>query len=257
MKKFLLVISAVSMLISCNKAGSDEYIVTGTVKGLENGTSVTLEVQNEMGQFTPVDTVKVQDGKFTFEGTAKEPKMYLLQLEKTDGKIAFILENGDIDMVVNKDSVGMTKITGTYNNEELTSFKEAGMKIQKRMMKFQNDNMAKMNQAQQTKDTVAMNTLRKEYSKFQDEFMKQTDDYVQNHPKAFISALLIEGMFNTMEPDQAKITKYYNGLDASLKTTETGKKIKTKLDKLSQPAPPAPLPAPVDAAAAPAAGDSK
>jgi hypothetical protein len=254
MKKFLLVISAVSMLISCNKAGDNEYIVTGNVKGLENGKTVVLEVQNEMGQFSPVDTVKVENGKFVFKGTAKEPKMYLVQLEKIDGKIAFILENGDIEMTINKDSVGLTKITGTYNNDELTSFKETGMKIQKRMMKFQNDNMAKMNQAQQTQDTATMNALRKDYSKFQEEFAKQTEDYVQSHPKAFIAALLIEGMFNTMEPDQAKITKYYAGLDESLKTTETGKKIKTKLEKLSQPQ--APPPPPV-ADSAPVANDTE
>ena len=149
--------------------------------------------------------------------------MYLVQIENVQGKIPFILENGDIEMNINKDSVNITKVTGTYNNEELNSYKEKGMAIQKKMMKFQQDNMIKMNQAQQTKDTVVMNGLRKEYSKFQDEFIKQSDDYVGSHPKAFISALIIEGMFNQMAPDVAKITKFYNGLDKSVKDTKHGK----------------------------------
>ena len=235
-KKILLMLSVISVLIACNKAGDNEYIVTGTIKGIDNGKLVTLEVQDETtGQLKAVDTVKIENGKFVFKGSAKEPEMYLVQVEKVQGKVPFILENGDIDMVINKDSVAITKVTGTYNNEELTGYKENGMKIQKKMMKFQQDNMAKMNEAQQKQDTVVMNSLRKEYSKFQEEFSKQSEDYLKTHPKAFISALIIEGMFNQMIPDVNTIKKYYTALDQSLKDTKHGKSIKTKLDKLAKP----------------------
>jgi thiol-disulfide isomerase/thioredoxin len=236
MKKILLLLSAVSVLVSCNKAGENEYIVTGTIKGIADGKSVTLEVQDETsGQLKPVDTVKIEKGKFTFKGSAKEPEMYLVQVESVQGKVPIILENGDIDMVINKDSVNITKVTGTYNNDELTAYKENGMKIQKKMMKFQQDNMVKMNEAQQKQDTVVINGLRKEYTKFQEEFAKQSDEYVNTHPKAFISALIIEGMFNQMAPDVDKIKKYYNALDKSVKDTKHGKTIKTKIDQLTKP----------------------
>ena len=235
MKKILLVITAITVLISCNKAGENEYIVTGTIKGIADGKTAILEVQDETGALKPVDTVKIEKEKFTFKGSAKEPEMYLLSIETVSDKLPFILENGDIEMTINKDSIGITKITGTYNNEELNSYKAKGMAIQKKMMKFQKDNTAKMNQAQQTKDTVVMNGLRKEYSKFQEEFITQSDAYVASHPKAFISALIIEGMFNQMAPDIAKITKFYNGLDKEVKDTKHGKKIKKQLDELTKP----------------------
>ncbi len=235
MKKFLLVVTALTVLISCNKAGENEYIVTGTIKGIADGKSVILEVQDETGQLKPIDTVKLEKGKFTFTGSAKEPDMHLINIETVEGKIPFILENGDIEMTINKDSINITKVTGTYNNEELNSYKEKGAAIQKKMMKFQKDNTAIMQAAQQKQDTVAMNKLRKEYSKFQDEFTTQSETYVSSHPKAFISALIIEGMFNQMSPDIAKITKFYNGLDKSVKDTKHGKKIKKNLDELSKP----------------------
>ena len=235
MKKILLVITAITVLISCNKAGENEYIVTGTIKGIADGKTAILEVQDETGALKPVDTVKIEKEKFIFKGSAKEPDMYLLSVETVEGKIPFILENGDIEMTINKDSIAITKVTGTYNNEELNSYKAKGMEIQKKMMKFQKDNTAKMNQAQQTKDTVVMNSLRKEYSKFQEEFITQSDAYVASHPKAFISALIIEGMFNQMAPDIAKITKFYNGLDKEVKDTKHGKKIKKQLDELTKP----------------------
>lgn len=235
MKKILLVITAITVLISCNKAGENEYVVTGTIKGIADGKTAILEVQDETGALKPVDTVKIEKEKFTFKGSAKEPEMYLLSIETVSDKLPFILENGDIEMTINKDSIGITKITGTYNNEELNSYKAKGMAIQKKMMKFQKDNTAKMNQAQQTKDTVVMNGLRKEYSKFQEEFITQSDAYVASHPKAFISALIIEGMFNQMAPDIDKIKKYYNGLDKEVKDTKHGKKIKKQLDELTKP----------------------
>ena len=234
MKKILLVFSAVAILTSCNK--SDKYVVTGTISGIENGKNVILEVQDEMGQLKPVDTVQIENGKFTFKGNATEPAMHLIQIDQLQGKVAFILENGDIDMKINKDSLNITKISGTYNNDELTQFKEDGMKIQKKMMKFQTDNMAVMNTAQQSNDTVVMNKLRKEYGQFQEDFLKQSEGYVKNHPKAFISALIIEGMFNQMSPDIPKIKGYYAGLDKSVQDTKVGKSIKTKIDQAENPA---------------------
>ncbi len=231
MKQLFLMLTLFTFLGSCNKAGENEYIVTGTINEID-GKTVILEKQDETGQITPIDTVKIESGKFTFKGTANEPEMYLIQVEAVQGKLPFILENGDIEMTVNKDSINIAKVSGTYNNDELTSYKEAGMKIQKKMMKFQQDNTAKMNEAQQKKDTVMMNNLREEYGAFEREFIKQSDDYVATHPKSFIATLIIQGMMNSMNLDLKKVTKYYNALDQSLKDTKPGKSIKTKLDQL-------------------------
>jgi len=234
MKKILVFVSAIAVLVSCNKAGENEYIVTGTIKGID-GKNVFLEKQDETGQLKQLDTVKIENGKFTFKGNAKEPEMYLVQVETVQGKVPFILENGDITMEINKDSVNVSKVKGTYNNDELNTYKENGMGIQKKMMKFQEANMQKMQEAQQKQDTVVMNGLRKEYMKIQQDFVKQSDDYVVSHPKAFISALIIDQMFNQMNPDVAKIKKYYNALDKSLKDTKVGKSIQTKLSKIDKP----------------------
>lgn len=233
MKKILLLVSAVAVLASCNK-NETEYVITGTIKGIADGQTVVLEKQDSTGQIKPIDTAKIEKGKFTFTGSAAEPEMHLLQVQAVMGKVPFILENGDIEMEINKDSVQNTKVSGTYNNDELTSYKESGMKIQKKMMKFQQDNMAKMQEAGRKQDTITMNALRKEYAKFQEEFMKQSEDYVSSHPKAFISALIVDGMFGQMVPDVAKIKKFYNAFDQELKNTKPGKGIGKKLAELEK-----------------------
>lgn len=234
----ILLVTTALIVFSCNKAGENEYIITGTIKGVD-GKKVYLEVQDDMtGAFKTLDTVVVEGGKFTMKGSAKESDINLIQIETVEGKIPFILENGDIEMDINKDSLSAVKVTGTYNNDELTAYRELGSAIQKKMMKFQKDNMAKMNQAQQKKDTATINALSKEYFKFQKDFSAQSEDYVKTHPKAFISLLLIESFFQQMvEP--AKITTYFNGLNKELKANKHGKKIKSQLDVINKPAAPA------------------
>jgi peroxiredoxin len=236
--RVILLVTTALIVFSCNKAGENEYIITGTIKGVD-GKKVYLEVQDDMtGAFKTLDTVVVEGGKFTMKGSAKEADINLIQIESVEGKIPFILENGDIEMDINKDSLSAVKVTGTYNNDELTAYRELGSAIQKKMMKFQKDNMAKMNQAQQKKDTATINALSKEYFKFQKDFAAQSEEYVKTHPKAFISLLLIESFFQQMvEP--AKITTYFNGLDKELKANKHGKKIKSQLDVINKPATPA------------------
>jgi hypothetical protein len=101
MKRILLLLTVSAVFLSCNKAGDNEYIISGTIKGIANGKTVILEKQDEMGQLKAVDTVKIEEGKFTFTGSAKEPEIHLIQVETVQGKMPFVLENGDIEVVVN------------------------------------------------------------------------------------------------------------------------------------------------------------
>jgi hypothetical protein len=43
--KIILLLSAAVVLISCSKVGKDEYIISGTAKGVENGKTIILETR--------------------------------------------------------------------------------------------------------------------------------------------------------------------------------------------------------------------
>lgn len=237
MKKIILFLSAAAILTSCSK---DKYTISGTATGFENGKTVILETQDEKGMgLIAVDTVKIENGKFEIKGKVTEPSFHTLQIEGAQGKIPFILENGDITIVVNKDTIQKSKISGTYNNDEYVKFNEEITKIQKPLMDFQTANMQKMQAAQQTKDTATINGLMKEYTKIQTEIgttsKAKYEDYANTHPKAFISVLIIEGMSNDPAVDSKKIETMFNGLDESLKNSKHGKAVKTKIAGLKLP----------------------
>ncbi|MFV8343551.1 DUF4369 domain-containing protein [Flavobacterium sp. XS2P39] len=238
MKKIILLLSATVVLISCSKVGKDEYIISGTATGIENGKTIILETQNETGMVA-IDTVKVENGKFEIKGKVTEPSFHTLQLEGAQAKIPFILETGEIAIAINKDSIPKSKVSGTYNNEEYVTFNEEITKVQKKLIDFQTKNMQAMNTAQQTKDTLVINGLMKEFSKLQEEVGTASKAkyvaYAETHPKSFISALIIQGMLNDPSTDLAKSEKLYNGLEESLKNTKPGKAIKTKLAEMKSP----------------------
>jgi hypothetical protein len=246
MKKIILLLSAAVILTSCSK---DKYTISGTATGFENGKTVIMETQNENGMgLIAIDTVKIENGKFEIKGKAIEPSFHTLQLEGVQGKIPFILENGDITIIVNKDSIQKSKVSGTYNNDEYVAFNEEITKVQKKLMDFQTKNMQAMNSAQQTKDTAVINGLMKEFSKIQEEVGTASKAkyvaYAETHPKSFISALIIQGMLNDPTADVSKSEKLYNSLEESLKNTKPGKAIKAKLTEMKSPAVGATPPAP-------------
>jgi len=199
---------------------------------------VYLQKQNPMGMGAQaIDTVKIVDGKFEIKGKTAEPEIHFIQIDKVNGNIPFILEGGEIEVTVDKDSLNKSKLAGTYSNEEFTKFNEESFKIQKRLQKdvmaFQMKNMAVMNEAQQKNDTVTMNRLRKEYDVLQKPITDYTYNYPKTHPKSFISVLIIQMMANN--PKYSKdIQGLYNSLDESLKKTKPGKQIKTNLDQLKK-----------------------
>lgn len=233
MKKTLLLLALVLVLVSCKKLAEGEYEITGNVKGMKTGT-VYLEKQSPMGMGTqPVDTVKIIDGKFVIKGKTKETEISFIQIEKLQGKIPFILEGGEIEITVDKDSLFKSKTVGTYSNDEFTKFNDESNKIQKRLQKkvteFQNKNMAIINEAQKNNDTLTMSKLRDEYEFIQKDITDYTFTYPKTHPKSFISVLIIQMMVNN--PKYAKeIEPLYNSLDESLKKTKPGKSIKSGID---------------------------
>jgi len=238
MKKILFLVAVAVVLFSCKNLAEGEYEITGNIKGMKSGL-VFLEKQAPMGMgVQAIDTVKIVDGKFEIKGKISEPEICFIQIDKVNGKVPFILEGGEIEMQVDKDSLFKSKLSGTYSNEEFSKFNEETNKLQKKIQKkamdFQMKNMAKMDEAQKNKDTVTMNALRKQYDLIQKDITDYTFDYPKTHPKSYISVLIVQAMFNNTKYKVKEIETIFNTLDESLKKTKPGKKVKENIDNLKK-----------------------
>lgn len=234
MKKYLLIAATAAFVVSCNKLADNQYEISGTVDASLNGKNVILEKQGGMMGMTPVDTAKVEDGKFVFKGSTNEPALHFISVDGVQGKTEFILEEGAIDIAVDKDSIFKSKKTGTYNNDKLTEYYNSMSGLRKKMADFQKKNQAEMMDAYKKQDTAVMNRLNKSYEAIGKEMKEISKNFTEKNPKAFITVLLLKQAFNMEQVPYAEMKKKYDALDAELKKTKEGKELKEFIDKANQ-----------------------
>ncbi len=225
MKKIVVFLLLATTLISCSNVGKEEFLLNGTIKGIPDGKLVILERLDDSLGPIKVDSAKVKGGKFTFKGKILEPSMHSLRVETVQSSSYIVIENGEIDIDIIKDSVFQNKMSGTYNNDQLFEFNKKGIENEKKKKEFGKKYQATFLLAQNKKDTVTMKDIRTKYENLEKSFKTEIEGYIKEHPKALISALLIGSLFNEFEPNMTKIETLYNGLDKSIKDSKAGKSI--------------------------------
>ena len=126
----VLLLAAAGLFSSCGSG--NHYSLTGSLPARYDGCLVKLTPATfffSEEKPSPVDSVKIKDGKFQFAGTVQEPTVYMLTIDGVDYKIpdmasiAVVIEPGDITMVY--DTLGIM-VSGTPVNERyMTTIGEA------------------------------------------------------------------------------------------------------------------------------------
>ena len=98
------------ILFACETPVKDSVFIDVKAPGIYNGMRAYLKVANERAQFVNVDTAIVLDEKFTFDGKRNEPRLEYLFIDGFQGNLPLIVENGDIAILINKDSIHTSKI---------------------------------------------------------------------------------------------------------------------------------------------------
>ncbi|WP_177733664.1 TlpA disulfide reductase family protein [Flavobacterium inviolabile] len=230
MKKFFLVLSIAAFFASCKK--DDGFTIIGEAKGVENDKMVIIATQSDLGPVSK-DTVKVKDGKFEFKGKSEHPEFCFLRIQDIGDMIPFVLENGKIKVEFVKDSVRNSRVSGTVTNDQFQKYNDESKVIYKKMQTFQIANNQRMATAQQTNDTVTINSLRKQFMVYQDQMNQKSEDFIQKHPDSFLSVMLLENFVKFQSLPVDKIEKYYKLLTADAKNNQHGDTVKNFLAKQS------------------------
>ncbi len=231
MKNVIYGILVVLVLSACGE-GSDEFTITGKLNGdLAAGTQVFLKKTDEKNMPVDVDTTTVENGKFTFTGTAGTPELYYIFIDQIRGNIPVIIEKGAISVTAQKDSLAFAEMEGTEQNELFTDFLEGSRALSFRAMSMQDD----MRNAGTEKDSAtreaAIASLRDEYMELQDEAKSFELDFAKENPNALISALIIDKVLTTKALPEAEVKALYEALSPEIKESSVGKKILEKLGK--------------------------
>jgi len=228
MRNALAIFLAVLFLASCQSKPKG-YTLNVTVTGEpENGTTVFLRTTDSLNQLMDLDTTTIENGAFSFTGTQAEPKLSYIFLESGRGNIPLILENGDITIQFQKDSMNYATMKGTRQNELFMNFLEESRLLSEKAMSMQND----MRMAAQQRDTATVTALREEFIEFQEEAKSFNVEFAKNNPDALISALIIGNLMAGKALPQEEIKAMFEGLSPEIKASEPGKQIKEQLDRM-------------------------
>lgn len=229
MKKIVLIITAAFITIACNKVSENEFLISGTANGIENGKKIFIEIQGETGSIIK-DTGVIENGKFELKGITESIDLGFIRIENEPINLPLILENGEINVTITTDTVQNSKIGGTKNNDLFQAFNEDSKVIIRKKGKFEKANAGRIKAAKTAKDTATVNQIMKEYGTFQDELNKVSVNFIKKNPDAYLSVLLLENFTMRQYISLEEIKAYYEKLDKKLLNTKSGKNIKMVLD---------------------------
>ena len=230
MKKIGTILLLLVVLVACNKVEKDTYKVTVSVDGVEDGKQVYLQKPVDGQRPEVIDTMEVKEGKFEFTGKAESPQLHYLFFEGVRGVLPIILEEGDIQVTAYKDSLNFSKIEGSPSNEDFTAFIQGSKTIRDKMSDIQKKGM----EAQQSGDTITMNTLKETFEEAQEEARNYENDFVDTHKESYISLLVIQQMMRTKSKTSEEVGVLFNDLSEDIKNTELGKTISEELGKANK-----------------------
>lgn len=216
------------LAIAACEDSKNTYNLNGTVEGeIAEGTKVYLKKTDEKNQPVDVDTTSIENGSFSFSGTATGPELHYLFFENTRGNIPVILEEGDILVETHKDSLAFASIEGTEQNEMFSGYLESSRALSRKAMTMNED----MRKAASERDTATMTSLRDEYFELQEEARDNEINFAKEHPNSLISALIIERALTSGRMEAGEASELYEGLSDEIKNTTVGKRIAEQLEK--------------------------
>ncbi|SIS70430.1 Peroxiredoxin [Zobellia uliginosa] len=226
MKKVVLSVCILVGLFACNQK-PEGYSFTGNLRGeVENGTKVFLKAMGDNGQPVDIDTTTVENGKFVFTGQADTPEMHYVFVDKLMGYTAVILENGEIELSAQKDSLGFADVKGTAQNDVFMDYMDKSKEITARAQSIQQD--------MQKADEATALALRDEMMELQEEYKNFEITYIKEHPNALIAALLIDRATSARAITAAEAQEMYDALSPEIKKTKVAATIVKKLEAQKQ-----------------------
>jgi peroxiredoxin len=219
MKKIMyLIISAV--LLSCSS--KPHYTIKGKISGSD---SITFYLQKrEAGNTVSIDSAVSKDGSFTMKGGfVDHPQMIQLVAGNTRKRTSFYMENSNIMITGNLDSLYKAKISGSKTQDEYKSLIDSNKPLSDIYSKI----IIKYQAASQAGDAVNVAALQKEADSVQKEMLNLQIKFVKGHSASYVSPSIISSLSYDMDADE--IDSLLNGLDNTLLALPEIKRLKEKV----------------------------
>jgi len=231
MKIYLFTFLTISTLFSCNKStelSENEYEVTVKADGVFDGLRAYLKTNENPRNPIATDTAIVYNGSFTFKGQIEGTEMRSLTIDGVNGQTTLLLEAGNIEVVVYKDSIYKSTVKGSFNNAVFNDYKKQYKD------KIDDLTFLKRSLIESQTDPIISNSLKKEMDSLAIEFKNFGFNFIKANTNADFSLLLLNSVIDQKGFDLTLDSEAYDQIDNSVKIKTTNNqiisnRIKTKI----------------------------
>ena len=191
MKKYIVLLSLISVLVSCDKKEPlppNTYKINVSAPGVLNGLRAYIKIIDDRRQEINIDTAMVVNEQFSFTGNVNNAAIRVLSVNGVNGSLAFILEPGEVDIELYKDSIQYSKIEGTKNNEAFNEYKASFRELNEQVNKVRNDRKS----AKANNDSTTYEAKYIEYETLSQKRLDYPHDFIDKNPDLDVSLLILE-----------------------------------------------------------------
>ena len=174
------------ILASCSK--KNEYNLSAN-SDIPDGEMVYL-VQYKENVPVLKDSINVLGGNFSFSDSIVVPEMYYLFFKNIRGNVPVVLEPGNIEMTVYKDSLRSTIIKGTKSNDDFKQYIEESSSFINELNSIQNE----INYNIAINDSLIKLDLEEQFIDMRKKLTDYEYDFMSNKNDSYVSALILQRM---------------------------------------------------------------
>jgi thiol-disulfide isomerase/thioredoxin len=230
MKNIVILLLLISVIVSCEKKETlppNTYKVNVSAPGVFNGIRAYIKIIDNRRQEIDIDTAMVVNEQFTFTGKVNSSAIRILSVNGVQGNLAFVLEPGEIDITIYKDSMQYSKIAGTKNNEGFNEYKQNYRDINTKLVKVKNERSLANQSSGQSELFEAKSIEQKSLAKKRAEY---PHTFVDENPNLDISLLILETQMIGKNQDLGRFKKNIANLNKVINKNAANKFIGQKLN---------------------------
>ena len=209
MKKLLLLL--VIVLYSCSNKTEFTLSVSSDIDSDE----MAYLVQYKENVPVLKDSMSIVDGKFVFSDSIVVPEMHYIFFKNIKGNIPVVLEPGNINITLYKDSIRSSKITGTKSNDDFKLYIDQSSSLINELNNIQNE----INYNIALNDSLLVDDLEKQFVDMRNKLTDYEFNFMKDNNDSYISALILQRMVFERSIDYDQADSIMNTFDQSLKLT--------------------------------------
>ena len=203
MKKLFYSIITIAIMFSCTM--QPKYKIEGNINGLNSGSAVLSKVVDN--ELVTVDSDSIENGVFVFKGTVDQPEYFVITFADTLDGIQLFLENVDITISSNVDSIRVAAVEGSELTTLFNTFNEELLTYDMQFRALYNEYI----QANMSGDAARVKEIEEEYIGVEEQQFAYIENFVKEDSTVLAPYITLRYMSYRLEVEELdEITKNFS-----------------------------------------------